>query len=72
MRRKEKGERRKEEGIWLFTPHSSLLTPHLELRESDTSASTKLNFNSESLISLIIILIKPVDKSVDKLWISCG
>jgi phosphoribosyl-dephospho-CoA transferase len=56
----------------VFPPFS--LSPYLPflLRESNGVQSTKLKLYPKSLISLTINLINPVDKSVDKLWISCG
>jgi hypothetical protein len=42
------------------------------LRESNHLQSIHLNKTANSLIWLTILLILPVDKAVDKLWISCG
>jgi hypothetical protein len=68
MRKKRKEERgkRKEIKPFLFYLSSFLLN------KSKPTHSTKLNSTPISLISLIIKLINPVDKAVDKLWISCG
>ncbi len=57
---------------WFYSLHSSLFTLHSKIRKSDTCASSKLNLSLKTLISLIIKLTNPVDKAVDKLWISCG
>jgi hypothetical protein len=53
-----------------FSPTSYLLSPTSRLRSH--LRLIDLNKTTNFLISLIILLIKPVDKSVDKLWISCG
>jgi hypothetical protein len=61
-----------EGGKWkIFFPFSLYLFP-LTLKKSKLKYSTKLNLPSNFLISLIIKLTNPVDKAVDKLWISCG
>jgi hypothetical protein len=46
--------------------------PTFYIIKSYIEHSTKLNLPLNSLISLIIKLTNPVDKAVDKLWISCG
>ena len=56
----------KVESFFLSSPFSIILI------KSNTEHSTKLNLTPKTLISLIIKLINPVDKAVDKLWISCG
>jgi hypothetical protein len=50
------------------------LSPSLPLSPSNKSylRSTNLHLSYKFLTSLIIKLIESVDKSVDKLWISCG
>jgi hypothetical protein len=40
--------------------------------QSNNLQSNNLNLKTKTLISLIILLIYPVDNPVDKLWISCG
>jgi hypothetical protein len=69
MKRIQKGGGRREKR---FSSTFSLLHSPFLLRESDHLKSTKLKLSLETLISLIIILTISVDKSVDKLWISCG
>jgi hypothetical protein len=67
-RRKEGGGRREKR----FSSTFPLLHSPFLLRESNNSQSTKLKLSCKSLISLTILLTIPVDKAVDKLWISCG
>jgi hypothetical protein len=55
-----------------LSPASPAPLPPCFLIKVDNLKLVKLKLSLKSLISLIILLTTPVDKSVDKLWISCG
>jgi hypothetical protein len=69
MTRIENKEGRRKKRIYppFYLPPSTFF-----IIKSNIEHSTKLNLPLNSLISLIIKLTNPVDKAVDKLWISCG
>ncbi len=73
MKRQQGGRGEGKEGeIFTFPPFP--LSPFLPCFLSKWSdlESISLNNSRRTLISLTILLTIPVDKAVDKLWISCG
>lgn len=71
MIKAEEREKRKEKRFLCFLSSFLFLLSSKFSKKHDLR-SINLNVGYKSLTSLIILLTKPVDKSVDKLWISCG